>query len=49
LDLAEDIGVNKALFCKWAKIDSFADILASHFLKAKRALEAKRKRASADT
>jgi ERF superfamily len=42
LALADDVQANKAAFCNWAGIESFADILASQFNKAKQALEARR-------
>lgn len=46
LDLADELHVNKALFCRWAKIGAFSDILANDFEKAKRAILAKRKDAA---
>lgn len=42
-DLAEDLDVDKAKFCRWAKIECFSDILAKDFEKAKQAILAKRK------
>lgn len=44
LALADEVGAEKAAFCRWAKIESFADIAAKDFEKAKKALEAKRAR-----
>lgn len=41
--LADDVGANKMLFCKYFKIESFADIQKSQFAKAKELLNAKRK------
>jgi hypothetical protein len=43
IKLADDVGADKARFCKHYNITSFADILQSQFQKAKSALEAKRK------
>lgn len=43
LALADEVEADKAAFCKWAKVDSFADIAAKNFDKAKKALEAKRR------
>lgn len=43
LALADEVGAEKAAFCRWAKVDSFADIAAKNFDKAKKALEAKRR------
>lgn len=43
LDLADEIGVDKVRYCRFREIDSFADILASQFGRAKQDLEAKRK------
>lgn len=39
--LADEVGADKAKFCKFAKIDSFAEILKSRFEDAKKALRAK--------
>jgi hypothetical protein len=39
--IADEVGADKAKFCKFAKIESFADILASKFEAAKAALRAK--------
>lgn len=44
LALADSVGADKIAFCRWAKVDSFADITARNFDKAKKALEAKRAR-----
>lgn len=41
--LADDLGVDKAAFCKWAGVPSIADIAAKDFAKAKAAMEAKGK------
>lgn len=41
--LADEVGANKMLFCKFYKIESFADIRASKFEDAKKALNAKRR------
>jgi hypothetical protein len=41
--LADDVGADKARFCKFYGIASFAEITKKDFDKAKRALEAKRK------
>lgn len=43
--LAEDVGADKDKFCKFMKIDSFADLPASRFKQAVDALNAKRKKA----
>lgn len=43
LALADDVGADKARFCKFYGIASFAEITKANFEKAKRALEAKRK------
>lgn len=43
LNLAEDVGADKARFCKFYGIASFAEITKAKFEAAKRALEAKRK------
>lgn len=43
LSLADEIGVDKIRYCRFREIDSFADILASQFGRAKQDLEAKRK------
>jgi hypothetical protein len=43
--LADEVGADKAKFCKFYKIDSFADIRASKFEAAKAALNAKRRAA----
>lgn len=43
LALADDVGADKARFCKFYNIASFTEITVSQFDKAKRALEAKRK------
>lgn len=40
--LADEVGADKAKFCEVYGLDSFADILASDYGKAKRALEQKR-------
>lgn len=40
--LADDVGADKAKFCKFYKIDSFADIFQSKFAAAKAVLESKR-------
>jgi hypothetical protein len=48
LALADEVGADKPAFCRWAKVNSFPDIAAKDFDKAKKALEAKRKRANAD-
>ena len=42
LELADEVEANKAAFCNWAGVESFPDILAKDFDKAKKALEAKR-------
>lgn len=44
--LAEEVGANKQAFFNYAKIESFADILVKHFARAKRDLEAVRRRKS---
>lgn len=41
--LADRVGADKARFCRYYQIDSFADILASQFEAAKKALAAKGK------
>jgi hypothetical protein len=43
--LADSVGADKAKFCAYFRIDSFADIQASQFEKAKKAILAKRKKA----
>lgn len=43
LDLADELGADKRKFCQFYGIDSFSDILASQFDKAKQALLAKRR------
>ena len=43
LGLAEECEVDKVKFCRWAKIESFADMLARDFGKAKAAIGEKRK------
>ena len=43
IDLADDAGVDKRRFCKFFKIESFADIRVSQIDKAKKAIEAKRR------
>lgn len=48
LALAEEVGADKVAFCKFIKVESFADIAAKNFEKAKKALEAKRRRPNAD-
>lgn len=44
--LAEDSGVEKAKFCQWAQVESFADIRRADFFKAKNAILAKQKQAA---
>lgn len=44
--LADDAGVSKASFCKWARIESFADLLQKDFDQAKKGLDTKRKAAN---
>lgn len=44
--LADDVGADKAKFCKYLGVPSLADIPASQFQRAMEALEAKRKKAS---
>jgi hypothetical protein len=39
--LADEVGADKAKFCKYAKVDSFAEIQKSQFERAKAALRAK--------
>lgn len=46
IQLADEVGADKAKFCKYLKIESFSDLPASRFNSAKQALEAKRKKAS---
>lgn len=41
--LAQEVGADVAKFCQWFKVASFADILASNYGRAVKALEAKRK------
>ncbi len=41
-DLADEVGADKAKFCKYLKVASLADIPAAQFERAKSALEAKR-------
>lgn len=43
LQLAEDVGADKIAFCRFFKIESFADITVKNFEKAKKALESKRR------
>jgi hypothetical protein len=43
IELADEVGADRARFCKFYGIASFADITKADFDKAKRALEAKRK------
>jgi hypothetical protein len=43
LTIADDVGADKAKFCRFFKIESFAAIPAQHFDRAKQALMAKRK------
>lgn len=43
LELADSLGVDKPNFCKWANVESFADIPAQKFQIAKNALLAKGK------
>ena len=45
--LADRVGANKAKFCRYYRIESFADILASQFAGAKKALAAKGKQSAA--
>lgn len=40
--LADEVGADKAKFCAWAKIESFAEIRKCKFAEAKKAIEAKR-------
>lgn len=44
--LADEVGADKAKFCKFYQIGSFAEIMQSQFAKAKGVLEAKRKAAA---
>lgn len=44
LALADEVSADKVAFCRYFKIDSFADITVRNFEKAKKALEAKRAR-----
>jgi hypothetical protein len=44
LKLADDVGADKARFCKLVEIESFKDITVGNFAKAKSLLEAKRKK-----
>lgn len=44
--LADDVAADKEKFCKYLKVDSFAEIPASRFKEATDALEAKRKKVS---
>ena len=48
LALAEAVGASKQAFCQYLKVESFADIPAKQFIRAKAALEAKRKKAMAE-
>jgi ERF superfamily protein len=43
IDLADDLGVDKEAFCKWAGVPGLADISAANFAKAKAAMQAKGK------
>jgi hypothetical protein len=42
LKISEEVEANKALFCRWFKVESFADIPVSRFDEARIALETKR-------
>lgn len=44
VELADEVGADKIAFCKYMKIQSFADLPANQFQKAVRALEAKRRK-----
>jgi hypothetical protein len=48
LALADEVSADKAAFCRYFEINSFADIPAKHFDKAKKALEQRRGRKDAD-
>jgi hypothetical protein len=47
--LADEVGADKAKFCQWLGVSIFSEIPASQFDKAKRALEAKRRKAQQST
>lgn len=49
IDLADEVGADKAKFCQWLGVSIFAEIPATQFDKAKRALEAKRRKAEQST
>lgn len=44
IELADEVGADKAKFCRYMKVDSFAALPASRFQQAKDALNAKRSR-----
>jgi hypothetical protein len=47
IDLADEVGADKAKFCQWLGVSIFSEIPAAQFDKAKRALETKRRAADA--